>query len=174
MISSAYMLPAELLVLGTAAHLLPTYVYLYLLLSAVELPQLRGLELTRLGVRMLPLSLTRLAGLTRLTFSGEMLRNVQLRDELRQLSNLQVLDISANLAEQLPMGVLELSGLRELRAGERCRLLCGSTQLGDSRCCSSWTGAVLSDAGSCMHMPTGREALPLCGPQDERLFHSAV
>jgi Leucine-rich repeat (LRR) protein len=100
---------------GTSAHLLPSSVYL--LLSAVELPQLRGLELTRLGVRMLPLSLTRLAGLTRLTFSGEMLRNVQLRDELRQLTNLQVLDISANLAEQLPMGVLELSGLRELHAG---------------------------------------------------------
>lgn len=83
----------------------------------MELPGLRALELTRLGVRMLPLSLTRLAGLTRLTFSGEMLRNVQLRDELRQLSNLQVLDISANLAEQLPVGVLELSGLRELHAG---------------------------------------------------------
>jgi hypothetical protein len=128
MISSAYMLPAELLALGSSAHLLlTTSVYLYLLLSVVELPQLRGLELTRLGVRMLPLSLTRLAGLTRLTFSGEMLRNVQLRDELRQLSNLQVLDISANLAEQLPMGVLELSGLRELHAGERCRLRCCTT-----------------------------------------------
>jgi Leucine-rich repeat (LRR) protein len=88
-----------------------------LFMFAVELPGLRALELTRLGVRMLPLSLTRLAGLTRLTFSGEMLRNVQLRDELRQLSNLQVLDISANLSEQLPVGVLELSGLRELHAG---------------------------------------------------------
>ncbi len=30
---------------------------------------------------------------------------------------LQVLDISANLAEQLPSGVLELTGLRELHAG---------------------------------------------------------
>lgn len=30
---------------------------------------------------------------------------------------LQVLDLSANLAEQLPVGVLELSGLRELHAG---------------------------------------------------------
>jgi hypothetical protein len=30
---------------------------------------------------------------------------------------LQVLDISANLAEQLPSGALELTGLRELHAG---------------------------------------------------------
>jgi hypothetical protein len=126
MIKSAHMLPAGLL---TLLPLLTCWPLLSVsLLSAVELPQLRGLELTRLGVRMLPLSLTRLAGLTRLTFSGEMLRNVQLRDELRQLSNLQVLDISANLAEQLPMGVLELSGLRELHAGETCRLLAGSSQ----------------------------------------------
>lgn len=62
----------------------------YVVVAAVELPGLRSLELTRLGARMLPLSLTRLAGLTRLTFSGEMVRNLPLSDELRQLSNLQV------------------------------------------------------------------------------------
>lgn len=33
--------------------------------------------------------------------------------------DVQVLDISANLAEQLPGCVLQLSGLQELHAGER-------------------------------------------------------
>lgn len=71
----------------------------------------------RLGVRGLPRSVARQVGLTRLAFSGEMLRSVQLQDELLALADLQVLDISANLAEQLPSSVLLLTGLRELHAG---------------------------------------------------------
>ena len=58
--------------------------------TAVELPQLHSLELMRLGVRMLPRSLSRLMSLTRLTFSGEMMRSVQLQDELLQLTDLKV------------------------------------------------------------------------------------
>jgi len=54
------------------------------------MPQLRTLELMRLGVRMLPRSLSRLVSLTRLAFSGEMMRSVQLQDELLQLTNLKV------------------------------------------------------------------------------------
>eukprot|EP00878_Enallax_costatus_P012290 GHUV01012838.1.p1 GENE.GHUV01012838.1~~GHUV01012838.1.p1 ORF type:complete len:372 (+),score=91.45 GHUV01012838.1:213-1328(+) len=99
---------------GGAAVVRPEELYM---LFSVDLPQLRSLELTRLGIRTLPPSLTRLVGLTRLTFGGEMLRIVQLTDELRHLTNLQVLDISANLSEQLPDGVLELTSLRELHAG---------------------------------------------------------
>lgn len=56
----------------------------------MELPQLRTLELMRLGVRMLPRSLSRLVALTRLAFSGEMMRSVQLQDELLQLTDLKV------------------------------------------------------------------------------------
>lgn len=57
---------------------------------AVDMPQLRVLKLMRLGARMLPRSLSRLLGLTRLAFSGEMMRSVQLHDELLQLTNLKV------------------------------------------------------------------------------------
>jgi hypothetical protein len=56
----------------------------------VDLPQLQTLELMRLGVRMLPRSVSRLVGLTRLAFSGEMMRSVQLPDELLHLTNLKV------------------------------------------------------------------------------------
>ncbi len=84
-----------------------------------ELRALESLELSRLGVRSLPHSLSALERLSRLSFNGEMLRNVTLRDELRGLSGLRALDISANLAEQLPGGVLELTALRELHAGAR-------------------------------------------------------
>lgn len=59
-------------------------------MCAVDLPQLQTLELTRLGVRMLPRSVSRLVGLTRLAFSGEMMRSVQLPDELLHLTNLKV------------------------------------------------------------------------------------
>jgi hypothetical protein len=54
------------------------------------MPQLQTLELLRLGVRMLPRSVSRLVGLTRLAFSGEMMRSVQLPDELLHLTNLKV------------------------------------------------------------------------------------
>jgi hypothetical protein len=52
--------------------------------------QLHTLELMRLGVRMLPRTVSRLTSLTRLTFSGEMTRNVPLPDEVLQLTNLKV------------------------------------------------------------------------------------
>lgn len=54
------------------------------------MPQLRVLELMRLGVRMLPRTVSRLASLTRLAFSGEMMRSVQLQDDLLQLTDLKV------------------------------------------------------------------------------------
>lgn len=60
------------------------------LCCAVDMPQLRTLELMRLGVRMLPRSISRLTSLTCLTFSGEMMRSVQLPDEVLQLTNLKV------------------------------------------------------------------------------------
>jgi Leucine-rich repeat (LRR) protein len=46
-----------------------------------------------------------------------MLRSMHLDHELLALPDLAVLDISANLAEQLPPSVLLLTGLRELHAG---------------------------------------------------------
>lgn len=54
------------------------------------MPHLRILELMRLGVRMLPRTVSRLASLTRLAFSGEMMRSVQLQDDLLQLTDLKV------------------------------------------------------------------------------------
>jgi hypothetical protein len=56
----------------------------------VDLPQLRTLEMMRLGVRMLPRSISRLTALSCLSFSGEMMRTVQLPDEVLQLTNLKV------------------------------------------------------------------------------------
>jgi hypothetical protein len=60
------------------------------LVYAVDMHQLHTLELMRLGVRMLPRTVSRLTSLTRLTFSGEMTRNVPLPDEVLQLTNLKV------------------------------------------------------------------------------------
>lgn len=57
---------------------------------AVDMPQLQVLELMRLGVRMLPRTVSRLGSLTRLSFSGEMMRSVQLQDDLLQLTDLKV------------------------------------------------------------------------------------
>jgi hypothetical protein len=54
------------------------------------MPQLQILELMRLGVRMLPRTVSRLGSLTRLSFSGEMMRSVQLQDDLLQLTDLKV------------------------------------------------------------------------------------
>ena len=78
---------------------------------------LRTLELERLGVRLLPMVLTCLTQLTRLSFTGEMHRACYIREDISCLTGLQDLDLSANLMSHLPLGLFQLIGLTALRAG---------------------------------------------------------
>lgn len=86
--------------------------------------RLEALALDRLGARALPPAVSTLTALTALRFRGEASRGVQMAaaDLAPLAASLKVLDLAANLSEQLPRGVAALTALEELRAREWSRL----------------------------------------------------
>ncbi len=87
---------------------------------------LESLQLDRLGVRTLPPAVARLTALTALRFRGEASRGAPVAGaDLAVLCALRVLDLAANLSEQLPPGAARLERLEELRARELLLVVLG-------------------------------------------------